>query len=97
MQKHFGKLAAYIRGNYFIPDARKGWVPFAVKATQKLLQQENIEHLITTGPPHSTHLVGLQLIDLFQLNWWVDFRPGLMSFTINKCAKVKAVKLKMLY
>ena len=94
----FGKLAAYIRGNYFIPDARKGWVPFAVKAAQKLLQQENIEHLITTGPPHSTHLVGLQLIDLFQLNWWVDFRdPWTDVFYKNKCAKVKVVKLKTLY
>ena len=70
----FGQLAAYIRGNYFIPDARKGWVPFAVKAAQKLLNQENIDHLVTTGPPHSTHLAGLQLIDFFQLNWWVDFR-----------------------
>ena len=80
----FGKLAAYIRGNYFIPDARKGWVPFAVKAAQKLLQQENIEHLITTGPPHSTHLVGLQLIDLFQLNWWVDFRDPWTDVFYNK-------------
>jgi len=70
----FGQLAAYIRGNYFIPDARKGWVPFAVKAAIKLLKHEKIEHLITTGPPHSTHLAGLQLINLFPLNWWVDFR-----------------------
>ena len=80
----FGKLAAYIRGNYFIPDARKGWVPFAVKAAQKLLEQENIEHLITTGPPHSTHLAGLQLIDLFQLNWWVDFRDPWTDVFYNK-------------
>lgn len=80
----FGKLAAYIRGNYFIPDARKGWVPFAVKAAQKLLKQENIEHLITTGPPHSTHLAGLQLIDLFQLNWWVDFRDPWTDVFYNK-------------
>ena len=80
----FGKLAAYIRGNYFIPDARKGWVPFAVKAAQKLLKQENIEHLITTGPPHSTHLAGLQLIDLFRLNWWVDFRDPWTDVFYNK-------------
>jgi|TARA_B110000285_G_scaffold221329_1_gene274135 glycosyltransferase involved in cell wall biosynthesis len=69
-----GKLAAYIRGNYFIPDARKGWVPFALKAAQKELNKEAISHLITTGPPHSTHLIGLQLKSQFDLNWWVDFR-----------------------
>ena len=70
----FRKLAAYIRGNYFIPDARKGWVSFAVKAAQKVLKEESIFHLISTGPPHSTHLVGLQLKAQFDLNWWVDFR-----------------------
>ena len=37
-----GKAAAYVRGNYFIPDARKGWVPYAVKAAQKVIREENI-------------------------------------------------------
>lgn len=80
----FGQLAAYIRGNYFIPDARKGWVTFAVKAAQKLLKEENIDHLITTGPPHSTHLAGLELSALFQLNWWVDFRDPWSDIFYNK-------------
>jgi len=35
-----GKVAAFIRGNYFIPDARKGWVPFAIKAAQKVIREE---------------------------------------------------------
>lgn len=69
-----GKCAAYIRGNFFIPDARKGWMSFAVKAAKQLLEKETIDHLITTGPPHSTHLIGLELIKHFQLNWWADFR-----------------------
>jgi glycosyltransferase involved in cell wall biosynthesis len=73
-QSLLGKIAAFIRGNYFIPDARKGWVSFAVKAAQKLLKEESIFHLISTGPPHSTHLVGLQLKAQFDINWWVDFR-----------------------
>ena len=70
----FGKIAAYIRGNYFIPDARKGWVPFAFKAAKKQIQQHHIQYVITTGPPHSTHLVGLQLKQHFDFKWWVDFR-----------------------
>jgi len=80
----FGKIATYIRGNYFIPDARKGWVPFAVKTAQKLLKEELISHLITTGPPHSTHLVGLQLKAQFDLNWWVDFRDPWTEVFYNK-------------
>ena len=79
-----GKIAAYIRGNYFIPDARKGWVPFAVRAAHKVLKKESISHLITTGPPHSTHLVGLQLKAQFDLNWWVDFRDPWTEVFYNK-------------
>jgi hypothetical protein len=70
----FEKLLAFIRGNYFIPDARKGWIPFAVKEAKKILKAERIEKLITTGPPHSTHLVGLKLKKQFDLYWWADFR-----------------------
>ena len=91
----FGKCAAYIRGNFFIPDARKGWVPFAVKAAEKLLQEETIQHLITTGPPHSTHLAGLQLSKTFQLNWWVDFRdPWTSVFYNNQMYRTKRSEAK---
>ncbi|MGB2397572.1 MAG: hypothetical protein ACPH63_02590 [Flavobacteriaceae bacterium] len=80
----FKKMAAYIRGNFFIPDARKGWVPFAVKAASGLLKKEGITHLITTGPPHSTHLAGLHLKAKFTLNWWVDFRDPWSSVFYNQ-------------
>ena len=91
----FGKCAAYIRGNFFIPDARKGWVPFAVKAAEKLLQEESIQHLITTGPPHSTHLAGLQLSKTYQLNWWVDFRdPWTSVFYNNQMFRTKRSEAK---
>ena len=91
----FGKCAAYIRGNFFIPDARKGWVPFAVNAAEKLLQEESIQHLITTGPPHSTHLAGLQLSKTFQLNWWADFRdPWTSVFYNNQMFRTKRSEAK---
>ncbi|MDA7778022.1 glycosyltransferase [Flavobacteriaceae bacterium] len=80
----FGKIAAYIRGNFFIPDARKGWIPFAVKAAQQILEQEKIYFLITTGPPHSTHLAGMRLAVQFKLNWWVDFRDPWADIFYNK-------------
>ena len=79
-----GKLAAYVRCNFFIPDARKGWVPFAVKAAQKILIEEKITHLITTGPPHSTHLAGLELSNQFEINWWVDYRDPWADVFYNK-------------
>ncbi len=73
-----------MRGNYFIPDARKGWIPYAVEAAKKVILEENITRIITTGPPHSTHLVGLQLKAKFNLNWWVDFRDPWSNLFYNK-------------
>ena len=55
----FSKMAAFVRGNFFIPDARKGWNTYAKMEAEKLIRQQGIQKLITTGPPHSTHLVGL--------------------------------------
>lgn len=83
-ESYWGKLTAFIRGNFFIPDARKGWVPFAVRAAQKLLNDERITHLITTGPPHSTHLAGLQLAKQYSLNWWVDYRDPWTTLFYNR-------------
>ena len=52
------RLARWIRANLFLPDARIGWVPFAAARARKLLRQP-FDAILTTGPPHSTHLVGL--------------------------------------
>ena len=80
----FGKLSAFIRGNFFIPDARIGWVPFALKAARKIVAKEHITTIITTGPPHSSHLIGLQLQKEFKANWFADFRDPWSDVFYNK-------------
>lgn len=70
----FSKLSRWVRGNFFIPDARKGWNKYALAAARKLLKEESIETVITTGPPHSTHLIGQKLKKEFEINWVADFR-----------------------
>ena len=79
-----GKLAAFIRGNFFIPDARVGWVPFALQAARKTIIEEGIKQIITTGPPHSSHLIGLQLQKEFSLEWFVDFRDPWSDLFYNQ-------------
>ena len=69
-----GKLAQYIRANYFIPDARKYWIKPSVKYLTKYLKDNKIDVIITTGPPHSTHLIGLQLRKKLNIKWIADFR-----------------------
>lgn len=55
------KIAKWIRWNLFIPDARVGWYPYAVKAGEKFLKENHIDAIATIGPPHSTHLIGSSL------------------------------------
>jgi len=68
-------IMLYIRGNFFIPDARVGWVSSSVKYLSKYIKEEGINTIITTGPPHSLHLIGLKLkTQCQQLKWLTDFR-----------------------
>jgi len=70
----FGKIIQYIRANYFIPDARKYWVNPSVKYLKKYIDKNNIDVVITTGPPHSMHLIGLKLKRELNIKWIADFR-----------------------
>lgn len=68
------KVALYIRANFFIPDARKFWLRPALKRLEKVLQKENIDCVISTGPPHSVHLIAQALKVKYGLKWVADFR-----------------------
>ena len=68
------KMMLWVRGNLFIPDARMLWVKPSVKFLSAYLNENTIETIITTGPPHSLHLIGKQLKENLKLNWIADFR-----------------------
>ena len=67
------KVSRFIRGNFFIPDPRKGWRRFAVKKAAELISQEKIRCVITAGPPHSTHFIGKELKEKLRIYWIADF------------------------
>lgn len=74
-QSFLTKLAVFVRGNFFIPDARQYWVKPSVKFLRKYLKDNEIETIITTGPPHSLHLIGYKLKQLYpEIKWLADFR-----------------------
>jgi len=71
----FQKISIWIRGNFFIPDARIFWVRPSVNFLEEFIKSNEIETVITTGPPHSIHLIGLQLKKKINtLKWIADFR-----------------------
>ena len=73
-QSIFDRILLAIRGNLFIPDARKFWVKPSIKFLSDYISKNQIETIITTGPPHSLHLIGQQLKTQFPLRWITDFR-----------------------
>lgn len=68
------KVLLWIRGNLFIPDARVFWVKPSVSFLKKYIQEHEIDTVITSGPPHSLHLIGMKLKSKLNIRWVADFR-----------------------
>jgi hypothetical protein len=69
-----GRIKSYIRANYFMPDARLFWIKPSVKYLKKYLKENKIDVVISTGPPHSLHLIAQQLKLETGIKWMADFR-----------------------
>jgi glycosyltransferase involved in cell wall biosynthesis len=71
----FQRFSTWLRGNVFIPDPRITWVRPSVKYLHQWLKNNHVDAVITTGPPHSMHLIGLGLKKKNpNLVWVADFR-----------------------
>jgi glycosyltransferase involved in cell wall biosynthesis len=94
-QSFVSKLSIFIRGNFFIPDARKFWVKPSVKFLKQYLVENHIETIVTTGPPHSLHLIGLGLKkELPDLKWIADFRDPWTEISYYKHLKLTSASDK---
>lgn len=82
------KVSLWIRGNLFIPDARVFWVNPSVKYLQKYLSENDIDTIITTGPPHSVHLIGNKLKQTLGIHWIADFRDPWTTIGYHKSLKL---------
>lgn len=70
------KLSLMIRGNFFIPDPRVFWVRPSIRFLKGYLKKHPVDAIITTGPPHSMHLIGLGLSKATHIPWLADFRDA---------------------
>ncbi|MEG1592138.1 glycosyl transferase family 1 [Chryseobacterium sp.] len=83
------KLSIWVRGNFFIPDARVFWVNPSTQFLEQYLKINNIETIVTSGPPHSMHLIGLNLKKKFpDLKWIADFRDPWTEISYYKHLKL---------
>lgn len=83
------QLSIWVRGNFFIPDARVFWVKPSIRYLKRYLEENHIDTLVTTGPPHSLHLIGLGLKKAFpNLKWIADFRDPWTEISYYKHLKL---------
>lgn len=68
------KISVWVRGNFFIPDARKSWIKPSVNFLVDYLKDNPVDAVISTGPPHSMHLIALGLKKQLGIKWIADFR-----------------------
>ncbi|MEE3999357.1 glycosyltransferase [Tenacibaculum sp. FZY0031] len=96
-----GGVLSWIRGNFFIPDSKILWVKPSVKYLTNYLKNNDVDIVISTGPPHSVHLIANELKKKFALKWVADFRDPwtdlyyLNDFKLNKYSRKKNKKLEL--
>lgn len=83
-QNLFEKIILWIRGNLFIPDSRITWVKPSVKFLKAYLKENPVDAIITTGPPHSMHLIGLALKKETALPWLADYRDPWLEINYHQ-------------
>lgn len=87
-QSFLDKTFLWIRGNLFIPDARVFWVKPSVAYLEKYIREHNIDTVVTSGPPHSLHLIGLELKEKLNVKWFADFRDPWTTIGYHKSLRL---------
>src|SRR5882724_1826388 len=67
-------ISNWVRSNFFIPDARKFWIKPSINFLTTFLKENKVDAIVSTGPPHSAHLIALSLKKKSNLPWLADFR-----------------------
>ena len=81
-------LSVWLRGNLFIPDARCWWVKPSVRFLKRYLKEHPVDAMISTGPPHSMHLIAKALHKKFNIPWVADFRDPWTDIDFYKDLKL---------
>ena len=93
-QSFLEKLMLWVRGNLFIPDARVFWVKPSVAYLENYIRDNGIDTIITSGPPHSLHLIGLELKQKMNLKWLADFRDPWTTIGYHKSLRLSQYAAK---
>ena len=80
-KKSLAELGAeFIRGTFFIPDARIGWFPYAVPQARQIIKDEGIDAIYSSSPPYTTAIIARELHRKTGLPWIAGFRDPWTGF-----------------
>jgi len=82
------RISVWVRGNLFIPDARMFWIRPSARYLIRYLKEHPVDALVTTGPPHSMHLIGLRVHRATGIPWIADFRDPWTNIDFYKDLKL---------
>lgn len=80
------KLSIWLRLNLFIPDAKIGWIPYAVKAGCEVIKNENIKIILSSSPPHTVQLIAGKIAAKTGVKWIADYRDPWLEMLHNQNA-----------
>src|SRR5690606_13755203 len=89
------KISKWIRLNIFIPDARIGWMAYAVRQGMEIIENENISLIISTSPPQSLQLSAMRIARKSKKPWVADFRDPWTSIAYYQKSKRFALTKKL--
>jgi glycosyltransferase involved in cell wall biosynthesis len=88
--KFIDGLAIWIRGNFFIPDARCLWIKPSVRFLSDYLKNHKVDAILTDGPPHTNTVIGCKLSKKFNIPWLADFQDPWTQVDYYKMIKLTA-------
>jgi glycosyltransferase involved in cell wall biosynthesis len=74
------RFAEGVRSTLFIPDARIGWLPYAVAEGKRIIRDEHIQALYSSSPPYTTALIARSLQRQCRIPWIAGFRDPWTGF-----------------
>jgi len=82
------EISIWIRGNFFIPDARFLWIKPTVKYLSRYLKNHHVDAILTDGPPHTNTVIGMRLAQKFNIPWLADFQDPWTQVDYYKKMKI---------
>tara|TARA_Y100000385_G_scaffold262017_1_gene293310 strand:- start:1469 stop:2767 length:1299 start_codon:yes stop_codon:yes gene_type:complete len=88
-------FSMWIRSNFFIPDAKSFWITTAFKQLQKIFKKYKIDIIVSTGPPHTTHLIAMKVKKKYKIPWLADFRDPWTNIDFYQKLKLSLIADKI--